>query len=355
MRLKKIQKILREKEIDCLILSSLAHDDKNLLYLLKEYIKNCLLIIPKKGKCRVLVPEMEYGYAKKALDVPVFKFEKGFSKDIKKLLLKLNAKHLAINKGAISVKEYESLKKIFKYKISDLGDCLLNQRSVKEKDEIDKISCACRFTDKVFESLVSNIGSLKKEEDVKKYLMKQMFNYGGVSFNPVVASGKNSGYVHYEGSNKKMGKGFMLIDFGVMYKGYCSDMTRTIYIGRPQKKEIELYDFLLEIQEKACKMIRPGVNSKDIDLFVREKMGKYEAFYNHGLGHGVGLNVHEYPFISKNSNFVLKEGMVLTVEPGIYFPGKKGIRIEDTVLVTKKGNRILTKSKKNLIEIKKRV
>ncbi|MFW6383019.1 MAG: M24 family metallopeptidase [Nanoarchaeota archaeon] len=351
MRIKKLQKKLMDSKIDYLVLSSLSKHDLNIDYLLGESINHCVLLVPKKGNCKILVPQMEYDYAKRILGRNVYKFQKGFGEDIGRLLSRQRIDTLGINKDFMNVREFEAIKKNLHKKIADCKDIIMQLRGVKEEKESRIIKKACKHCDKVFDELIKNIKKLNKESDVSSFLVNKAKEFGESAFTPVVASGKNSGYVHYAGDNKKIGKGFMLIDFGVRYKNYNSDMTRTIYVGNPKKEDLLLYNFLLKIQKDAIKMVRPGINGKEIDEFVRKALEKYEKNYTHSLGHGVGLEIHEYPYVSNKRNCRLEEGMTLTIEPGIYFPGKKGIRIEDTVLVTKKGAKVLTKTPKELVVI----
>ncbi len=351
MRIKKLQKKLRDNRIDCIVLSSLVKNDLNIDYLLGTSINHSVLFVPKKGNWKIIVPEMEYEYAKKLLGSGVYKFKSGFGKDLTNLISKQRIHTLAINKDSMCVREFEAIKKNLKVKIVDGKDILMELRGIKDEKEKRIIKKACEHSDWVFEELIRDIKKLNKESDVSSFLISKAREKGESAFTPVVASGKNSGYVHHSGGGKKIGKGFMLIDFGVRYMSYNSDMTRTIYIGNPSDDELMLYDFLLNIQKDAIKMIKPGIDAKKIDEFVRKSLGRYEKNYTHSLGHGVGLEVHEHPVVSNKRSCRLEEGMILTIEPGIYFPGKKGIRIEDTILVTKEGAKVLTKTPKELIII----
>jgi len=171
-----------------------------------------------------------------------------------------------------------------------------------------------------------------------------------LAFNPVVASGKNAAVPHHAPENIKLKKGFCVIDFGIKYKGYCSDATRTIYIGRPKEKEIRLYNFLLRMQKDAIKNAKIGKKCSDLYNKVNEDLKEYKKYFTHGLGHGIGIDVHELPNLTEKSKDILKRGMAFTIEPGIYFKNQLGIRIEDDILLTKKAE-ILTKTKKGLMVI----
>ena len=152
---------------------------------------------------------------------------------------------------------------------------------------------------------------------------------------------------HYKKNNKKLKKGFCVIDFGVKYNGYCSDMTRTIFIGRPSKKDINFYNMVLKSQTRAIKRLKPGVCCKTIAKEARKHLGKHQKKMIHSIGHGLGKKIHEKPYIRIKSNEKLDKGMMFTIEPGIYLKNY-GIRIEDTIILKNKPI-ILTKSEKRLI------
>lgn len=356
MRIKNLQKILREKKLDCAILSSLSQKDVNVSYYIGQKIMYSVLFIPKKGKSILFVPEMEYGLAKsKVVNCTVKVIKQGFSTELANILKKRKMKKVGINKGKMTVNEFESIGQAMKgIKFEDISVDLMKIRAVKEKEELRKTVRACRIVSDIFDELGKKIHKMKRETDVRDFLLLKTAENGcEKAFNPVVATGKNSGFVHYEGTSEKIKNGFALIDYGVTYEGYKSDITRTFFIGSPNNKQVGDYNLLLDIQKKAINMVKPGVKAKDIDVYVRKAMGKYNDNYPHALGHGVGLNIHEWPGVSINSEATLEEGMVLTIEPGFYFPNNYGIRIEDTVVVTKTGCKILTKSNKEMI-VKKR-
>ena len=168
-----------------------------------------------------------------------------------------------------------------------------------------------------------------------------------MAFKTIVASGKNSSFPHHTTKNKKLQRGFCIIDYGVRYKGYCSDTTRTVYLGKPSKKEVEIYNKVLQVQKDAIFMLEPGKTCGEIDASVRKVLGDR---FTHGLGHGVGIEIHEMPSFQPDSKHVLENNMVFTIEPGVYYESIYGIRIEDTVLL--KGKAVcLTKAPKGLLRI----
>lgn len=231
-------------------------------------------------------------------------------------------------------------------------------RGVKRKIEIDFHRRACQITDRIFLNLLKDLRSnhkikkIKTEIDIKEFIENQMKTLKvKKSFPTIVASGKNAYTLHHKPTNANL-SGFVVIDFGVIYKRYMSDMSRTIYFGKPSNTEIKNYEKVLQIEKDSIKDVKPNASCRELDLNARKMFGRNAKNFIHALGHGVGKKIHEFPKISPRSKFFLKTGMIITIEPGVYFEGKYGIRIEDTVLVTEKGREILTKSPKNLIMIK---
>ena len=172
------------------------------------------------------------------------------------------------------------------------------------------------------------------------------------SFPPIVTSGKNAGNdIHPQPTDKKL-SGFVIIDLGVRVNGYCSDMTRTIFVGNPTIEQKKIYDLVLQSEVVGINGVKSGVYAYTIDESCRKELGRYAKYFIHMTGHGVGKLIHENPRIYfKITKPILSENMIITVEPGVYIKNKLGIRIEDTILVTKKGSNILTKSQKELIII----
>jgi len=169
------------------------------------------------------------------------------------------------------------------------------------------------------------------------------------SFEPVIGSGKDSSMPHSRATGKKLRKGFLVMDFGINYEGYMSDMTRTIYLGEPSKREIEIYNMLKKVQDDTIKQARPGMKVKKLMEYVIINLKRYSGNMIHGLGHGIGVEIHELPSIHMDSKDVFRQGDVFTVEPGVYFENRFGIRIEDDVIFVGGKPKVLTKSTKELI------
>jgi Xaa-Pro aminopeptidase len=361
-RINGLQKILARDRIDVAFISCLSNKDPSLRYYTGCEIDAGFLIIPKKGNSIFLASKMEYDRAKQGLTkakfVKVLKFQKPISEQVAKLVKKSRPKSIGLNKGIVSVNEFSALRKgiskFLKIKgFTDISGILLEIRSVKDEYEIGLIKHACRISDDIFRKTFNNLGQLTTEEDIRQYMIKETHKLGlKTSFDPLVASGKNSGFPHYLGGDVKIKKGFLFIDFGVEYDGYKSDTTRVIYKGRPTGEELQKYAHLLTVQKILVDMIKPGIKCSQLYNAANSLLGKDAKYFTHNLGHGVGIEIHESPNLSPESKTILEPGMVVTVEPGIYFPKKFGIRIEDTVLVTKEGHRVLTDVGKSLFLIR---
>ena len=237
-----------------------------------------------------------------------------------------------------------------------LDDIIASQRIVKDNIEIEKIANAANIADMAFSHIIEFIRPGLSENEIALELEFFMRRHGasGLSFETIVASGKRSSMPHGTATDKIVKKGeFITMDFGCVYEGYCSDMTRTVHLGAAGKEEKAVYNIVLDAQKKALEAIREGVSSRSVDKIARDIIieNGYGDFFGHGLGHGVGLEIHEEPRLSPSGDVILSSGMVVTDEPGIYLPGKFGVRIEDLLVVREDGFDILSNSPKELIEI----
>jgi len=212
------------------------------------------------------------------------------------------------------------------------------------------IKKACQITDDIFEDIVKNSNYCTEVELSEKIL--GLIEKRGLkpSFPPIVAAGKNAANPHHE-PTKSLLKEFVVVDFGVRYQGYCSDMTRMFYVGKISVKEKEMYDELLRVQKGAILKLKIGDKYSNVCEWSREQLGALNKFFIHSLGHGIGGRIHQEPKVSVKSKSTINMGDFVTIEPGIYIKEKMGIRIEDTVYVGK-DIEILTKSSKKLVMIK---
>lgn len=237
-----------------------------------------------------------------------------------------------------------------------LDGALDSLREVKTEEEIEKLKAAESIGDGAFKHILGFIKEGITEKEVALELEYYMKHNGaeGLSFDTIAASGKNSSMPHAIPTDKKLERGdFLTMDFGCLYEGYCSDMTRTVAIGDATENMTYIYNTVLKAQTESMKKIRAGVRCDEVDAEARRVIGDagYGNCFGHGLGHSVGLFIHENPRFSPKCHDILKPGMVITVEPGIYLPGQFGVRIEDIVVVTENGYINLTESEKNLIII----
>ena len=226
-------------------------------------------------------------------------------------------------------------------------------RMIKDKKELDMLLKAASIADEAFIHLLEDIKPGCTERSLAGRLEYYMRALGSekASFDTIVASGVRSALPHGMASDKVIEVGdFITFDFGAVYKGYHSDMTRTLVVGLANSWQQEIYTIVEEAQRKGLKAAEAGMTGRELDAIVRDSI-TYGDYYVHGTGHGVGLEIHEMPMINKRGATVLQTGMIFTIEPGIYIPGKGGVRIEDTVVLTEDGARALNGVKKQLIEI----
>lgn len=229
-------------------------------------------------------------------------------------------------------------------------------REVKGADEIVKMRRAAALGCRLFEELLPDISPGMRESELAATLeyRARMAGASAMSFSTIVAAGPRSALPHGEASNARIPRrGFVVLDFGVILDGYCSDMTRTVHLGRVQKHEQAAYQAVLEAQEHAVAAVRADVSCAEIDEAARSVLRRHKLaqYFTHSTGHGVGIEIHEGPRIAAKQLQRLVTGMVITIEPGIYIGGKFGIRIEDMVRVTEKGSEILTPATRALITL----
>ena len=319
------------------------------LYYFSKYRGIGILCIPKNKSPFLIVPLMEYERAKKSSKIEVIIWEKGIrlfellSGQLKKHKIKVST--LGMIQDDLPFTTYKALRRSIKrIKIKDISDYCLRLRSIKTSAEIRIIRKSAQIASEIVSDCINNFKNFKTEKDVEKFLHRKTIENGcSLAFPPIVASGKTSCMPHAEPRNIKLSKGFCVIDFGVCYKGYHTDITRTIYLGTPSNSEIGIYNFLLKVQKE--------LESRCSDLYNKTLilLKDLAPNFNHGLGHGIGLQIHELPNIKANSKDTFKNNMTFTIEPGIYFENKFGIRIEDDILIHNDKVEILTTSSKKLV------
>jgi Xaa-Pro aminopeptidase len=255
----------------------------------------------------------------------------------------------------------EAMRKVVSSKVRrgmfhPVGSLVARLREVKDADEIEVMRRAalvgCRLFDGVLGEMVPGVAEMEVALGLE--VAARRAGAEGMSFETIVASGERSALPHGRASAAKLPRrGFVTLDFGVMLDGYCSDMTRTVHLGKARSGEREVYDAVLEAQEAAVSAVAPGVSVGEVDEAARSVLRRsgLDVYFTHSTGHGVGLEIHEGPRIAAKQTQVLEQGMVITIEPGVYQPGQFGVRIEDMVLVTAKGGEVLTPSVKAWIEL----
>ncbi len=273
-----------------------------------------------------------------------------------------DCKRIMIEESYVSVSTFENLKKTFSE--SELligGSALLSEcRGVKTLHELELMKKAQSVTDKTFSYMLSFISdNVGKPDFTEKALALEleyfMFRNGAdtKAFNTIAVSGKKSSLPHGVPEDIPVSKGFLTMDFGAKCDGYCSDMTRTVYIGKPSDDEIRVYNTVLSAQKAAFPVIHGGVMGSEVDKAARDVIdgAGYKGTFGHSLGHSLGMEVHERPNFSPSEKGIIPCGAVVSVEPGIYLEGKYGVRIEDVVFVTENGYENLTHSSKELFVI----
>lgn len=267
----------------------------------------------------------------------------------------LFCENIGFEENYVTYKQYHYLKQ--KYKVNNLAETeniIEKLREIKDKEEIEKIKKACEITDNCFNHLLQfiKIGMTEKEIAFEIEMFFRKNGADGLAFETIVAIGENSANPHWKPSDRKVKMADpILIDMGCKYQGYSSDMTRTIFMGCILESIKPVYDLILKCQEYTNKGIKEYASIKTLSQMVESdfKLNNYSLI--HSLGHSIGMETHEMPYINSKNDTFLKENMVIANEPGIYIPGKYGIRIEDTVLVEKNGCTPLTKSPKNYVII----
>jgi Xaa-Pro aminopeptidase len=344
-RIKRILAKIEQENLDGIIVSFPA----NISYLVKFSSRDSYLVVSKKQN--FYITDSRYTEEAKSnlkRTAAVKKSDGSVFKSIADICLDLGLKRIAFEERHLPFAEHKKIKEALKRKagLIPTHGFIEEFRQIKEGEEIEKIKKAVRITSAALKFIKSFISAGRKEIEVVAEL-ERFIRYRGASnsaFDIIVASGPNSSFPHHIPSGRKIKNNeSVLIDIGVDYLGYKSDLTRVFFLGKMNIQVRKIYDIVLAAQGRAIEKIRPAQTISEIDRAARRYITRkgYGGFFGHNLGHGVGLEIHEEPQISGKENNPLKPGMVFTVEPAIYLPGKFGIRIEDTVLVTGKGCEVL--------------
>ncbi|MCX8171078.1 MAG: Xaa-Pro peptidase family protein [Candidatus Bathyarchaeota archaeon] len=334
-RIEKIREILIRRNIDALLI----FDEKNIYYF-TGFPWGFRLLIPLDGECVLFVHAVNYEAAKEmAENVRIDLIRVGERADEKVLREIGGYRFKSIGFDRASASEYIKIKDRLKDTIfKHLEDDIWSLRKVKDSDELALISRAAELTKRGMMKAIEVARPGLKGWEVAAEIEYEMRRLGssGVAFDTIVCSGPESAFPHGGLGEREIRWGdFIVIDVGAKYRGYCADMTRTLVAGKPSEKQERLYEVVREAQRLAINQVRAGVKAKDVDGAARKYIGEkgYGEYFVHGLGHGLGLDIHEPPAISPTGEEELCYGNVITIEPGIYIPKFGGIRIEDTILV----------------------
>ena len=339
-------------DIDCGIISNSV----NVKYFTKFSMTDGLLVVTHND-AYLLTDFRYYEMAKLYVkDISVICFN-DLNAELENIFKNNSCFRVAIESSNVVVKAFKNYKERFKditfVTDSRFDDIILNLRMIKTDYEIKQIEHAQEITELAFNNILNFISKDKTEIDIARELNAFILsNSDGLSFDTIVVSGSNSSLPHGVPSNKLIQNGdFITMDFGAIVDGYHSDMTRTVCFGGLSSEMEEIYNIVLSGQKLALEAVKEGVFCSYLDNLVREYFKKFgfDSEFGHGLGHGVGLDIHEKPSLSPRGNIELKKGMVVTIEPGIYLSGRFGVRIEDMILVTENGYKNFTKCSKDLI------
>ena len=269
-----------------------------------------------------------------------------------------SSRRIGIEAAHMTVAERDALRKALgrRSKLVAAPGIVEQLRSIKDPEEIGRIRAACHMGAELFNRLLKLIRPGAFESEIAGELEFSARKAGAeqMSFPTIIAGGARSALPHGRASNQPLpARGFVVCDFGVILAGYCSDMTRTVHTGAPRAEARRVYNAVREAQQAAIDAVKPGVTTGEVDQAARKLLynRQLSKFFSHSTGHGVGIEIHEAPRIAAGQKVPLQAGMVITIEPGVYVPGKWGVRIEDTVMVTEAGCEILTPCPKDLITV----
>lgn len=277
-----------------------------------------------------------------------------YSKYINEIIRLDGVNNVGFEDNSLTFSEVNRWEKSLSAKLHPMGDLISNLRQVKTKNELECVISAQRIAEKALEEVLNDIKPGITEKEIAAKLIYLMLINGAekMSFEPIVVSGKNSSMPHGVPSAKKIEKGdFVTMDFGCIFNGYCSDMTRTVAVGYVTEEMERIYNLVLKAQNAGISAAKAGVSGKTVDLAARNVIQEagYGEYFGHGFGHGIGIDIHEMPNAGPNSQNVLQDGCIISAEPGIYLPEKFGVRIEDMLYITSEGCINLTIAPKKLI------
>jgi Xaa-Pro dipeptidase len=346
-----------KKDVDAIVLMNAVEPNLDCSFFYATGIPNglfegCLAIIRKSG-IEVLTSELEALSAEEAgVRTSVFENGDGRASLMRRKLSRL--KRIGINSKELTLANHRLIKKAAgNARLVDISEDLFAARMIKQPDEIARISKACKIASEVCRTIPDYVSQGMLETEAAAEVNYRMMRLGatGPAFTTTVAFGSKSAEPHYTPARRRLNKGnFALFDFGASFERYVSDITRTFVCSAPSKRQEEMHEAVLKAQEAALDIIEDGVHGECVDHAARDIIdeGRFKGRFIHSTGHGLGISVHDPGSISSARDMVLREGMILTVEPGVYIEGFGGVRIEDDVLVRKNGCKVLTSCPKDL-------
>ncbi|MFP3918461.1 Xaa-Pro peptidase family protein [Lysinibacillus telephonicus] len=350
LKLEKLRKALEENNLDGLLITN----EYNRRYITGFTGSAGVAIVTKEDA--VFITDFRYTeQAKKQVqNFRIVQQEGTLYNEVAKQVELMGIKSLGFEKDTVTYGMFETYKSLIKAELVPQSGLIEKIRLIKSEQEINIIKVACEIADNAFTHILKFIKPGVTELEVSNELEFFMRKQGATasSFDTIVASGTRSALPHGVATDKVIEKGdFVTLDFGAIYNGYVSDITRTIAVGQPSEKLVEVYNTVLQSQLLALEKVGPGMTGIQADAVARDYLASkgYKEEFGHTTGHGIGLEVHEGPALSFRSETVLEPNMVVTIEPGIYLPGIGGVRIEDDILITETGNEKLTHSSKELI------
>lgn len=351
-KIKKVQNELQKRELDAILITSSI----NRRYL-TGFTGTAGIALISQDKARFIT---DFRYTeqatKQARHFEVIEHKSLIEEEIKNQLNDLNIKRLGFEKNHVTYATYELFKKNFDVELEPISDMIEKLRIFKSPQELEIMKKAAVIADKAYDHIQTFIKPGVKEIDVSNELEFFMRKQGATSssFDIIVASGYRSALPHGVASDKEIQEGELVtLDYGALYQGYCSDITRTLAVGDINDELKRIYDTVLKAQLLGVEQIKPGLTGKEADALTRNYITEkgYGDYFGHSTGHGLGMEVHEAPALSYRSDVKLMPNMVVTVEPGIYVPNVGGCRIEDDIVITESGNERLTHSTKELIQL----
>lgn len=334
MRINKVKGVLERHSLDAFLVSNM----KNIRYL-SSFTGDTGKMLIIKDDAYIIVDGRFTEQAEKESNVTVVDYSGSFVNTIKKLLEKHNVRKCGFERNAITFGEFEFMEKSMdNIELVATENIIESIRLIKEKEEVLLIKEALNITLDTFDSIRNEIVPGVTEKEIANEIEYRMKKLGaeGVAFDTIVASGKRSSLPHGNPTNKKIEFGdTVVIDMGAVYNGYSSDITRTIFVGDITSRQEKIYNIVESTQKKVIDIIQSGMKCSEAYEFVVKEFKKenLESYFIHSLGHGVGLEVHERPYLSSKSVDSFDKGMVITIEPGIYLPNEFGVRIEDMLML----------------------